>query len=149
MRLPSTDRGAIDKLKNHFSKIQIADLDGDLDRDPYVAGAWNPMTLSDTAAGTIDWVVTFGLPEIPKLVWLLVHVRDVASGGGAYGIEFRAKATTTLASITARAERANNDSLRTTHGVVAVADNGTSHYLVTASGVNTMDAWIRLVAWTR
>ena len=147
MRLPSTDRGAIDKLKNHFSKIQIADLDADLDRDPYIAGAWAPMTLSNGATGTIDWVVTFGLPEIPKMVWLYVGVRDVASAGADAGIEFKARVTTTSASIVARSERANNDSLRSTHGVVAVADNGTTYWSVAASGVNTMDVWVRVIAW--
>ena len=149
MRLPSTDRGAIDKLKNHFSKVQITDLDADLDRDPYVAAAWDPMTLSNGATGTIDWVVTFGLPEIPKMVWLLVHVRDVASAGFNCGINLYAKSTTTNSSITARAERAGDDNLRTTHGCVAVADNGTTYYAVTASGVNTMDVWVRVVAWIK
>ena len=47
MRLSSTDRGAIDKLKNHFSKVQIADRDEDLDRDPYGAGAWHAGSTAD------------------------------------------------------------------------------------------------------
>ena len=149
MRLSSTDRGAIDKLKNHFSKVQIADRDEDLDRDPYGAGAWNPMTLSNGATGTIDWVVTFNLPEIPKLVWLIVNVRDDASAGGAYLIGFKAKNTTIRTSLEGNAERAVNDDIRSTHGAVAVADNGTTYYAVTASGVNTMDVWVRVVAWER
>jgi len=149
MRVQKTDRGAIDKLKNHFSKVQIADLDGDLDRDPYIAGAWAPMTLSHGATGTIDWVVTFGLPEIPKMVFLYAAVRDVASAGGDYSLDFKAKVTTTNWSINARAERGNNDSLRTSHGCVAVADNGTTYYAATASGVNTMDVFLRVVAWER
>ena len=149
MRLPSTDRGAIDKLKNHFSKIQISDKDADLDRDPYVAAAWAPMTLSNGATGTIDWVVTFGLPEIPKLVFLMVTVRDDASAGGNYVIDFRAKATTTNPSLEARTERAVNDGWRSAHGPVAVADNGTTYYAVVASGVNTMDVFVRVVSWTR
>ena len=149
MRLPSTDRGAIDKLKNHFSKVQIADMDEDLDRDPYFAAAWNPMTLSNGATGTIDWVVTFGLPEIPKMVFLSVDVRDAASTGGAHLIMFRAKNTTTRYSVGARAEQAVDDATRSEHGPVAVADNGTTYYAVTASGVNTMDVYIRVVAWER
>ena len=149
MRLPSTDRGAIDKLKNHFSKIQIADKDKDLDRDPYIAAAWAPMTLSNGATGTIDWVVTFGLPEIPKMVWLAVQVRDSASAGGDYAISFKAKVTTTNVSLITRSERAFNDSIRTSHGPVAVADNGMTYYAVVASGVNTMDVYVRVVAWER
>ena len=59
MRLSSTDRGAIDKLKNHFSKIQIADKDGDLDRDGYTSAAWDGDMFSNGATGTINWVVDF------------------------------------------------------------------------------------------
>ena len=149
MRLPSTDRGAIDKLKNHFSKIQIADKDEDLDRDPYIAAAWNPMALSNGATGTIDWVVTFGLPEIPKAVFLQVGVRDAASAGAVYYILLQSKATTTLQNMAAQSEAALNDGIRNTNGLVAVADNGTTYYAVGASGVNTMDVWIRVNAWIR
>ena len=149
MRLPSTDRGAIDKLKNHFSKVQIADKDEDLDRDPYIAATWVPMTLSNGATGTIDWVVTFGLPEIPKMVWLSMAARDLASAGAIYYILFKAKNTTTNPSIVAQTEPAVNDQYRNTQGCVAVADNGTTYYSVVASGVNTMDVIIRVVAWTR
>ena len=147
MRLPSTDRGAIDKLKNHFSKIQIADADADLDRDPYIAGAWAPMTLSNGAVGTIDWVATFGLPEIPKAVVVLITARDVASAGGNYGFYLRARVTTTNISVEARTERAANDAWRSSQGMVAVADNGTTYYTAVASGVNTMDVYLRVVAW--
>ena len=149
MRLPSTNRGAIDKLKNHFSKTQIADRDADLDRDPYDVAAWHPMTLSNGATGTIDWVVTFGLPEIPKMVWLHIGVRDSASAGGWYYFLMQAKATTTNPSVVAEAERAANDQLRSSSHCVAVADNGTTYYAVVASGVNTMDVYVRVVAWVK
>ena len=149
MTLPSTDREAIDRLKLHFSKIQIADKDHDLDRDHYVAAAWAPMTLSNGATGTIDWVATFGLPEIPKLVWLFCETRDDDSAAGDYYIDFRARATTTRASFRARANRENNDNIESDHGPVAVADNGTTYYAVTASGVNTMDVWVRVIAWMK
>lgn len=149
MRLSSRSPRSLDVLRNYFSKVQVADKDADLDRDPYIAGAWNPAILSNGATGTIDWVVTFGLPEIPKMVWLYIAVRDSASAGGNYLIRFKAKVTTTNWSIDVRPERANNDSPRTTHGCVAVADNGTTYYSVTASGVNTMDVWIRVVAWSK
>lgn len=149
MRLSSTGRGAIDKLKNHFSKIQIAEKDADLDRDPYTSTSWDGDSFSNGASGTIDWVAAFGLPEIPKMVWLFIQVRDVASAGANYSIGFKAKNTTTEHSIVALAERAVNDARRNTHGCVAVADNGTTHYTVVASGVNTMDIWIKVVAWVK
>lgn len=149
MKLSSTGREAIDRLKNHFSKTQISERDADLDRDPYMAAAWGPMTLSNGATGTIDWVVTFGLPEIPKSVSLIVAVRDAASAGGNYLIDFKAKVTTTNVSLEARTERALNDGWRSAHGPVAVADNGTTYYRVIASGVNTMDVYIRVVQWVK
>jgi len=149
MTLPSTDRGAIDRLKLHFSKIQIANADADLDREPYSAGAWEPMVLSNGANGTIDWVATFGLPKIPKMVWLFATVRDSASVMGDYYISFKARATTTRTSFRARANRENNDNLEGDHGPVAVADNGTTYYDVVASGVNTMDVWLWVVAWVK
>jgi len=149
MTLPSTDRGAIDRLKLHFSKIQIANADENLDREPYWAAAWNPMTLSNGATGTIDWKTTFGLPEIPKLVWLFCETRDEASAAGDYYIDFRARATTTRASFRARANRENNDNIESDHGCVAVADNGTTYYSVVASGVNAMEVWLWVVAWMK
>jgi len=147
MTLPSTDREGIDRLKLHFSKVQIADKDHDLDRDPYVSAAWNPMTLSNGATGIINWVAAFGLPEIPKGVFVQVGVRDAASAGVIYYILLQARVTTTTQNMAAQAEAALNDGVRNTNGFVAVADNGTTYYVVTASGVNTMDVWIRVNAW--
>ena len=149
MRLPSTDRGAIDKLKNHFSKIQIADKDGDLDRDGYTSAAWTGNSFSNGAAGTINWVVAFGLPEIPKFVNLYIAVRDLASGGAAYSLRLKAKVGTTSYSALANAEAGGNDLVREHNVWVPVADNGTTYYSIVASGVNTMDIWVRVNAWIR
>ena len=149
MTLPSTDREAIDRLKLHFSKIQIANKDADLDRDPYIAAAWNPMALSNGANGVIDWVATFGLPKIPKMVWLLILVRDVGSELNDCHINLKARATTTVDSIIAYADRTWNDQLHSTHAPVAVADNGTTYYAAVASGVNTMDVYVRVIAWMK
>ena len=149
MRLPSTNRGAIDKLKNHFSKVQVSEKDADLDRDPYTSTSWDGDSFSNGATGTINWVTAFGLPEIPKFVWLLIIVRDAGSAGGDYYLGLKAKNTTTNVSIAADAERAANDAYNRTHGCVAVADNGTTHYTVIASGVNTMDIYIFVVAWMK
>jgi len=130
-----------------FDEIHIADADNDGDMDPYVAAAWNPMTLSNGANGVIDWVATFGLPEIPKGVYVQVGVRDAASAGAIYYILLQARATTTTQNMAAQAEAALNDGIRNTNGFVAVADNGTTYYSVGASGVNTMDVWLRVPAW--
>ena len=149
MTLPSTDREAIDRLKLHFSKFQIADKDHDLDRDPYIAAAWNPKTLSNGATGTIAWVATFGLPEIPKAVWIEIHLRDSDSAAGDYYIGLQARSTTTTFSAMARCDREANDNIDNHQRLVPVADNGTSYYAVVASGVNTMDVWIRVIAWMK
>ena len=149
MRLPSTDRGAIDKLKNHFSKIQISDKDADLDRDGYTSAAWDGDMFSNGATGTINWVTAFGLPEIPKFVNLLVSVRDSASGGLNLWLSFKAKVGTTNWSAYADAECAVNNQYRSHNIWVPVADNGTTYWAVIASGVNTMSIWIRVNAWIR
>ena len=130
-----------------FDEIHIADADNDGDMDPYFAAAWNPMTLSNGATGTIDWAVTFGLPEIPSLIFLSLLVRDAASAGNYYYIRFYAKSTTGVPSFRGEAESSVNDMIRSTSGCVAVADNGTTYYNVVANGVNTMDVWVRVVAW--
>ena len=149
MRLPSTDRGAIDKLKNHFSKVQIADKDGDLDRDGYTSAAWDGDSFSNGATGTINWVVDFGLPEIPKFVNLQASVKDTASGGGVFWISFKAKVGTTNWSAYADAEVAANNLYRDSNFWVPVADNGTTYWGVIATGVNTMQIFIRVNAWIR
>ena len=130
-------------------RLVIADEDGDGDRDPYISATWAPNTLSDGATGTIDWETDFGLPEKPKLVSLLVGVRDSASAGSSCKIHLRAKSTTTSPTLVGDAERAVNDDIRWTPGCVPVADDGTTYYGVIASGVNTMDVWIRVVTWIR
>ena len=144
MKLPSTDRGAIDKLKNHFSKVQIADMDGDLDRDPYTSAAWSGNAFS-TGVGTINWVTDFGLPEIPKLVCLYVIARDLGAAPWVNYIAFKAKVTTTQTSFGALVP--GNDLENSVQGWVAVADAGTTYYLIVASGAGTMDIWIRVIAW--
>ena len=149
MRLPSTDRGAIDKLKNHFSKVQIADKDADLDRDGYTSAAWDGDLFSNGATGTINWVVAFGLPDIPKFVNIQVGVRDVASAGANFWISFKAKVGTTNWSTYADAEPGLNNCYRDTNAWVPVADDGTTYYSVFASGVNTMQIFIRVNAWIR
>ena len=149
MTLPSTDREGIDRLKNHFSKLQIADKDGDLDRDGYTAPAWWPMTLSNGATGTIDWVATFGLPEIPKAVWLWSQACDAGSAAGDYFIGFKAKVTTASDSFRVRCDRENNGNKDDRSGLVPVADNGTSYYRAIASGVNTMEVHVLVVGWMR
>ena len=82
MKLRSMDRGSLDTSLTHFSKVQIADKDGDLDRDGYTSAAWSGNAFSNGATGTINWVTAFGLPEKPKWVELFVAVRDSASAGG-------------------------------------------------------------------
>jgi len=149
MRQQKTDRGAIDTLKSYFSKFQIADKDGDLDMDPYIAAAWNPMTLSNGSTGTINWAVIFGLPEIPKLVFVQCAVRDSASTGGNYYCDFKAKVTTTLASFTCKSNRAVDDHANWYTGLIPVQADGTSYYRVVASGVNTFDVFLRVVAWIK
>ena len=149
MRLPSTDRGAIDKLKNHFSKVQIADKDGDLDRDGYTSASWDGDAFSNGATGTINWVTAFGLPEIPKFANLQASVKDTASAGGVFWISFKAKVGTTNWSAYADAEVAANNLYRDSNVWVPVADNGTTYWAIIASGVNTMNIWLRVNAWIR
>jgi len=82
-------------------------------------------------------------------VWLIIFMRDLGSELNNCEFRLRARATTTQASIVAYADRSWNDQPHSTHGCVAVADNGTTYYDVVASGVNTMDVWIRVVAWMK
>lgn len=149
MKLPSRSPRNLDVLRNYFSKVQIADKDADLDRDPYDSAAWNGDSFSNGATGTIDWVVAFGLPEIPKMVFVWSQVRDSGSAAGDYYIDFKAKVTTTRECFRVRCTRTGNDHFGNAHGVIPVADNGTSYYSVTASGVNTMDVWLFVIAWVK
>ena len=149
MKLRSMDRQSLNTSLTHFSKVQIADKDGDLDRDGYTSAAWSGNAFSNGATGTINWVTAFALPEKPKWVELFVSVRDSASAGGDYWIGFKAKNTTTNYSQICRCERAINDAYRSHSIGVPVADDGTTYYAITASGVNTLDIFIRVNAWIR
>jgi hypothetical protein len=125
----------------------VADKDSDGDMDPYVSTLWSPRTLSNGDTGTINWIVDFGLPEKPRAIHLQVAVRDAGSAGGLYYILLQAKASTTIPSLFGLSEAAVNDRIRHTYGLVSVADDGTTYYSISASGVGTMDVWIRVVAW--
>jgi len=148
-RRKRADTQGVDILKDRFSKLQIANRDADLNRTPYSAAAWAPKILSNGANGTINWVTTFGLPDLPKMVWLLILVRDEGSELNDCFFTMQAKNTTALNSIVAYANRSWNDQYHSTHAPVAVADNGTTYYAVAASGVNTMDVIVRVVAWMK
>jgi hypothetical protein len=129
--------------------ISVADKDSDGDMDSYAPAAWQNKTVSNGDNGTIDWVVDFGLPEIPKMVFLKIDVRDSGSAAGGCRFQLRAKSTTARACCDAWAETSNNDWIRGTMGNTPVADNGTSYYNAVASGVDTMDVWIQCYAWVK
>ena len=149
MRRKVVDSAGLDLFKDHFSKIQIADKDGDLNRNGYTSAAWNGNAFSNGATGTINWVTAFGLPEIPKLVNLQASVKDTASAGGVFWISFKAKVGTTNWSAYADAEVAANNLYRDSNVWVPVADDGTTYWAIIASGVNTMNVWLRVNAWIR
>lgn len=149
MRGKLADRAGLVVLRNYFSRIQIADAGGDGDRDAYAPGAWWDRTFSNGATGTINWVTDFGLPEIPKAVFVRLTVRDSASAGGGYYFALKAKSTTNQFAVDGQTERAVNDGYRTNHGMVPVADNGTSYYGVAASGVNTLDIRLIVTGWVK
>lgn len=146
MRLSSTNRGAIDKLKNHFSKVQIADKDADLDRDPYTSAAWSGNAFS-SGTGTINWVTAFGLPKIPKGVFIRTLLRDSSAVDGAGSLGLKAKNTTTIDSLF-NFSRPNN-AWNPNHGLVPVADNGTTFYTIVSSAAGTCDIWILVVGWIK
>lgn len=147
MRRKSTDRQAIDILRNYFGKICFADRDGDLDMDPLTNAAWEAAAFSNGATGTINWNALFGVPLKARAVFLWVAARDSASAGGSYAFNLRARATTSDPSLTCRCPRAVNDEPAHQHGWVPIAAAGTSYYNITASGANTMDVWVRVVAY--
>lgn len=121
------------------------DKDGDGDFDPYTSTSWDGDSFS-TSTGTINWNSDFGVPTSAKMVVLAVDVGD--SGGEAGGIiRLRAKSSTTSYSLIARSRA--SDAVGSAYGPVAVAPNGTSYYSITASGTNTCDVWIKVVAYAR
>lgn len=125
------------------------DKDGDGDFDPRTSTSWDGDSFSDAASGTINWNTAFGVPSGAKMVFLDVDVRDAASAGGSYWLGLKAKSSTTNWSLVAQADTAFNDQQRHTFGWVPVQSNGTSYYYVNASGTNTMDISMYVVAYAR
>ena len=83
------------------------------------------------------------------MVWLVILVRDEASELNDCYMTFKARLGTTTWSVYAYTSRSWNDQYHATHGPVAVNDDGTTRYAIVASGVNTMDVIIRVVAWEK
>jgi len=146
MRKKITDRKGVDAFKNHFTKFQIADKDGDLDMDPYTSTSWDGDSFS-TGTGTINWQTAFSVPERPKMVFIRVSLRDSSATPAAGVLQLKAKNTTTNDDFVIRSLA--NNVINDGHGLVSVAADGTSYYQITASGAGTCDIWIYVLGWVK
>ena len=149
MRQQKTDRGAVATLKTYFNRMDFADRDSDLDMDMLTNAAWEGATFSNGANGTINLNAVFGVPVNARAVFVWASARDAASAGGTYYFNVRTKATTANPHFTCRCPQGVDDELGQQHGFVPIPAAGTLYYNVVASGVNTMDVWLRIIGWVR
>jgi len=126
---------------------RLCDKDGDGDMDPLTADNWSGDGYSDEDAGTINWHSEYGLPLSARAVLVSVQCRDTASSGEQYQIDLQAKSTTSVPSLKCLCPRSGNNHVGTMQGVVPVASDGTSYYVIGASGSDTFHVWIRVVAY--
>ena len=133
--------------KNDCTLVRV-DANGDEDYDPYTSTSWDGDSFS-TGNGTINWSLLFNVPAGAKMVQILLIARDAVSTGGSYYIRLKAKSTTTFYSIYCYAPRSVDDEPGSVCGWVPVAADGTSYYSITASGANTFDVWIWVVAYAK
>jgi len=114
-----------------------ADKDGDGDYDPLTAAAWENVT--KVGNGTINWNAVFGVPTDAKVVALIILGIDAAASRV---FQMKARVGTTNYSFEPTTQVANI-AIRS-HGVVAIAADGTSYY-------NFNAAWdffyLRVVGW--
>lgn len=140
--------GTITSLAGDDCILVRVDKDGDGDYDGYTSTDWNGDSFS-TGFGTINWNTKFGVPTSAKMVFVMIMCRDSDVNAPANGgsIQFKAKNTTTQWSLGVSSKA--NDIWDDIAGWVPVAADGTSYYGITASGANTCEIYIRVIAYAR
>ncbi len=127
-------------------QVVRADANGDGEFEPYKSAAWTLTVPRSTDTGTIHWTNDFGVPDGAKMVFIETIMRDSGAEGQGKLVLY-AKSSTSASSFTCRS-RASDE---WTHkaGFVSVAPDGTSYYDITASGTETCDIVINVVAYAR
>lgn len=115
-----------------------ADKDGDLDYDPLTSTSWDGDAYA-AGNGTINWNTVFGVPLNAKAVQVYVGIQDETLG---VALGLRAKSTTTSWAFLPKTVIANQ--VEGKQGIVLVAANGTSYYLITDELDNV---YMRVVGW--
>lgn len=121
----------------------VSEKDGDGDREPLTSTKFDGDSFS-SSSNTIDWNADFGMPVGAKMVNIYLVIRD--SGAAGQSISFKAKSTTT--NVTKRAETlVGGDVPHYLERTLPIAADGTTYYDIIASGTDTFDLWIRVMAW--
>lgn len=111
---------------------------------PLTAAAWEGLAHSTTGAVSINLVSTFGLPSNVKAVAVRIIARD--SGTHPLTSPYFAIGPTSIDPYQVAVYPNGSDMMASTAGVVNTnsSNNALIYYRITASGTNTLDAWIRI-----
>lgn len=110
---------------------------------PLTSGSWNGGSFSTVGASTqLDLSAVFGAPAGVKAALLEVVARDSAAWGTS-GL-FVSLGPSAIYYYTATVRPAGGDVLASMLCVAPCDVNGDLWYQIAASGVNTMDVWIRI-----
>ena len=113
---------------------------------PLTSTAWDGDSFSTTAKTLIDLSAVFGAPANIKAVYLLVAVRDSASGG-ADALIILSPNNTSLSGLIANCSGATNDIYQRTALIVPCDANGDIYYQTFATGASTLDVGIEIWAY--
>ena len=111
---------------------------------PLTSAAWDGDSYSTTAKTLIDLSSVFGVPANVKAVLVRISARDSGSSTGYHQLILSPNDTANSASIQAYLQGVPNDVIMNENGIVPCNADGDVYYQISASGTNTLDAWIEI-----
>ena len=111
---------------------------------PLTSTSWDGDARSTTAKTKIDLSDVFGVPAGVKAILVRITARDSGSSSGYCQFALSPNNTAGSVAIQAYLQGVANDVYVTANGVVPCDANGDVYYQITASGTDTMDAWLEI-----
>ena len=111
---------------------------------PLTSADWDGDSYSTTAKTLIDLSSVFGVPANVKAVLVRISARDSGSSTGYHQLILSPNDTANSASIQAYLQGVTNDVIVNEIGIVPCNADGDVYYQISASGTNTLDAWIEI-----
>jgi len=114
---------------------------------PKTSTSWDGDAYSTTAKTKIDLSTVFGVPAGVKAILVRLTARDSGSSAGYCQLALSPNNTAGSVAVQAYLQGVANDVYVSANGIVPCDSGGDIYYQITASGTNTLDAFIEIWGW--